>query len=98
MSEPMRGAAPHEAGSKPKLKAAVVGVGALGRWHAQKYTMLEGVELHAVADVDAQRAQEVAAQYGVHGVTDFRELLSGVDLVSIVVPTESHYDVAQACL
>jgi predicted dehydrogenase len=98
MSEAMRGAAAHAAGSKPKLKAAVIGVGALGRWHAQKYTMLEGVELHAVADVDARRAQDVAAQYGVHGVADFRELLSGVDLVSVVVPTESHYDVAHACL
>jgi predicted dehydrogenase len=98
MSKPMHGAPPHETSRRPKLKAAVIGVGALGRWHAQKYTMLEGVELHAVADIDVQRAHEVAAQHGVLAVADFGDLLSEVDLVSIVVPTESHYEVAQACL
>jgi predicted dehydrogenase len=81
-----------------KLKAAVVGVGSLGRWHVQKYAALDGVELFGVADVDTQRARDAAAQYGACAVGDFKDLLDEVDLVSVVVPTESHYEVARACL
>jgi predicted dehydrogenase len=81
-----------------KLKAAVVGVGSLGRWHVQKYAALEGVELFGVADVDTQRARDAAGQYGACAVGDFKDLLDEVDLVSVVVPTESHYEVARACL
>jgi predicted dehydrogenase len=81
-----------------KLKAAVVGVGSLGRWHVQKYAALDGVELFGVADVDTQRARDAAGQYGVRAVEDFKDLLDEVDLVSVVVPTEAHYEVARTCL
>ena len=80
------------------LRAAMIGVGSLGRYHAQKYAALDGVELHAVADLDAARATAVAAELGCRGVTDYRELLPDVDLVSVVVPTEAHCAVASACL
>jgi predicted dehydrogenase len=81
------------------LRAAVIGVGYLGRLHAQKYAALDGVELVAVADADPQRARQVAAELGTRPVDDFRALLDGqIHLASIVVPTEHHYDVARACL
>src|SRR5690349_14767407 len=80
------------------LRAAVIGVGSLGRWHAQKYAALPGVELHAVADLDPARAQGVADEHGCRAVADFRTLLTQVDLVSVVVPTEAHCEVASACL
>jgi predicted dehydrogenase len=48
--------------------------------------------------VDTQRARDAAAQYGACAVGDFKDLLDEVDLVSVVVPTESHYEVARACL
>jgi predicted dehydrogenase len=81
-----------------KLKAAVVGVGSLGRWHAQKYAALDGVELHGVADLNEGRAQEIARPYDARAVADFKQLLAHIDLVSVVVPTESHYEVARTCL
>jgi predicted dehydrogenase len=81
-----------------KLKAAVVGVGSLGRWHAQKYAALDSVELHGVADLNEGRAQEIARPYDAHAVADFKQLLPDIDLVSVVVPTESHYEVARTCL
>ena len=80
------------------LRAAVIGVGYLGKFHAQKYAALPDVELVAVADEDYKRAQEVAAQCGCRAVEDFRTVLGAVDVVSIVVPTEVHYPVARACL
>ena len=80
------------------LRAAVIGVGYLGNFHAQKYTQLDGVELVAVADTDAARGAEVAAKYGTRSVTDYRDILGAVDLVSIVVPPARHFPIAHDCL
>ncbi|MBI4193682.1 MAG: Gfo/Idh/MocA family oxidoreductase [Betaproteobacteria bacterium] len=80
------------------MRAAVIGVGYLGRYHAQKYAALEDVQLVAVADANLARAREVAREYGCRAVDDFRAIIGDVDLVSIVVPTERHYEVARTCL
>ena len=80
------------------LRAAVIGVGYLGRFHAQKWAQLEGVELAGVVDSDAARASAVAAEVGSVAYTDYRDLLGQVDLVSVVVPTEHHYRVVRDCL
>jgi len=81
-----------------RLRAGVIGVGYLGRFHAQKYAALENVELVGVADVSRERAEEVAAEVGTTAFTDYGELLAQVDLVSIVVPTQHHFPVAKECL
>lgn len=80
------------------LRTAVIGVGYLGRFHAQKYRELAGSELAAVVDSVPEAAQKVAAELGVAAVTDYRELLGKVDAVSIVVPTPMHFAVAGAFL
>jgi predicted dehydrogenase len=71
-------------------KAAVIGVGSLGRHHARIYSELEGVELVAVCDVDAARAREYAEQYGCEAVTDYRDLVGRVDAASVAAPTVDH--------
>ncbi|MCG6931301.1 MAG: Gfo/Idh/MocA family oxidoreductase [Desulfofustis sp.] len=81
-----------------KLKAGVIGVGYLGRFHAQKYAALEQVDLVGVADTEADRAKLVADECGCRAFTDFRELLPLVDCVSVAVPTSQHFDVAQQAL
>jgi len=81
-----------------RLRAGVIGVGYLGRFHAQKYAALENVELVGVADVSRERAEEVAAEVGTTAFTNYGELLAQVDLVSIVVPTQHHFPVAKECL
>lgn len=80
------------------LRAAVIGVGYLGRFHAQKWAQLAGVDLAGVVDSDAARASAVAAEVGSVAYTDYRDLLGQVDLVSVVVPTEHHYRVVRDCL
>jgi len=40
------------------LKTAVIGVGYLGRFHAQKYAGFTDSELIGVVDVDSQQAQK----------------------------------------
>jgi predicted dehydrogenase len=80
------------------IKVGVIGVGYLGRFHAQKYAALEGVSLVGVADVNLQQAQQVAGECGCQSFTDYNELLPAVDAVSIVVPTSYHHKVAGDCL
>ncbi len=77
------------------LRTAVIGVGYLGRFHAQKYAALPGSDLVAVADSDADTARQVAEECGTEAVSDYRDLLGRVDAVSIVVPTRLHYQVAR---
>ena len=84
--------------SVKKLRAAVIGTGYLGHFHVQKYAALEDVELAAVVDVDANKAQGMAARFHTEGFTDYREILDQVDMVSVVTPPEAHYSVARDCL
>ncbi|MGR8918837.1 MAG: Gfo/Idh/MocA family oxidoreductase [Gammaproteobacteria bacterium] len=80
------------------LRAAVIGVGYLGNFHAQKYAQCPGATLAAVVDTDAGRAAEIAAKYDTRALTDYRELFGEVDLVSIVVPPAHHFRIAHDCL
>ena len=50
------------AASMKKIRAAVVGVGYLGRFHAQKYAALADCELVGVVDADAETARRVATE------------------------------------
>ena len=76
------------------LRAAVIGVGYLGRFHAQKYAQLPGVKLVGIADSDRSTASAVAAELGVPAIADYRELLGNVDAISIAVPTPLHFEIA----
>lgn len=81
-----------------QLRAAVIGVGYLGRFHAQKYRDHSDVILVGVIDANADRAREVADEVGCPALTDYRQLFGQVDLVSVAVPTQYHYKVAHDCL
>ena len=77
-----------------KTRAAVVGVGHLGKEHARVYSGLPDVELVAVVDTEPGRADEVAAKLGVKALTSYEGLAGEIDVVSVVVPTTAHYEVA----
>lgn len=76
-----------------KIKIGVIGCGAIARRrHLPEYVLLPNVEIVAVADVNAERADEMAAQYGAKAYTDYRELLKheGLDAVSVCTPNALH--------
>lgn len=81
-----------------KVRTAVIGVGYLGRFHAQKYASLPDSQLIAVADASAEARDRVAAETGCRAVADYRELLGEVDAVSIATPTPLHHPIARDCL
>ncbi len=81
-----------------ELKVAVIGVGHLGKFHAQKYASLPECKLVAVVDVDAGAAARTARVNDCRAYTDFRDVLGHVDAVSIVVPARWHFSIARAAL
>ena len=78
-----------------KLKTAVIGVGYLGKFHAEKYATLDKSDLIAVVDASADTAKEIADKYGCQALTDYHELLGKVDAVSIAAPTTMHHQIAR---
>ncbi len=81
-----------------KLKTGVIGVGYLGKYHAEKYAAMADVNLVGVADVNKEAALTVAGENQCRAFTDYHDLLAEVDAVSIVVPTSLHYRTALDCL
>ena len=81
-----------------KIKCAVIGVGYLGRFHAQKYKRLDNVELIGVCDVNADMCEAVSKELNVPAFTNYRDLFGQVDAVSIAATTKQHYAIAKACL
>lgn len=86
-------ASPHV--SEP-LRAAVIGVGAMGQHHVRVYRDLPGVELVGIADAQESIRKPVEHRYNVRGFADFHALLDQTrpHLATIAVPTALHREVA----
>ncbi len=85
--------------SVSRLKAGVIGVGHLGRFHARIYNEMEDVQLAGVADSDLSVSRAVAGELGVPAFGSAEELLdSGIDLVSLATPTVTHADLGELVL
>lgn len=80
------------------IRCAVIGVGYLGRFHAQKYKMLPNADLVAVCDRSEAHCRAVADELSVSACLDYRELFGKVDAVSIAATTNQHYSIARDCL
>ncbi|CDZ79245.1 Inositol 2-dehydrogenase [Legionella massiliensis] len=81
------------------LKCAVIGVGYLGRFHAQKYQMLpNNAELIAVCDVNAEACETVSRELKVPAYFNYKDLFGKVDAVSIAATTQKHYEIAKDCI
>jgi predicted dehydrogenase len=85
-------------GDMKQVRTAVIGVGYLGRFHAQKYAVLPGSRLVAVVDAAAEARDRVAGELGCRAVADYRDLLGEIDAVSIATPTPLHFAIARDCL
>ena len=77
-----------------KLRVAVIGVGYLGRFHAQKYASMDNVDLLGVVDTDMARASEVALEVGTKPFDSLEPLKGLIEAASIAVPTSKHAEVA----
>jgi UDP-N-acetylglucosamine 3-dehydrogenase len=66
-----------------KLGVAVIGTGFWGRNHARVFKELEETELLAVCDINAERAKNVAKQFGVRPYTSMEKLLKRKDVEAV---------------
>jgi predicted dehydrogenase len=73
----------------------VVGVGYLGRFHAQKYAGLDNAALVGVTDLNPTTGLAVAEELGCEYFADYRELADAVDAVSIATSTGAHYELSR---
>jgi len=80
---------------------AVLGVGSLGKEHARIYAGLAQageVDFAGIFDLSANAAQKIAGQYRVPVFSSAAAALAACDAVSIVTPTNTHFDLAQTAL
>ena len=82
------------------LRAAVIGVGSMGRHHARVYTEISQTELIAVADATPETGQRIADKYGVPAYTNYHSMLAELqpDIVTVAVPTQLHHEVVTSVL
>jgi len=81
-----------------KLRGAVVGVGYLGQFHAQKIKANSAAELVGVCDFSYAQAQKVAADLVTQVFKKPEELFGKIDFVHIAASTQSHYELAKLFL
>lgn len=84
--------------AREPLRTAVIGVGYLGRFHAEKYAALPESRLVAVVDQDHEAGRAVSEKLGVPALSDHRDLIGEIDAASIVVPTSLHHPIARDLL
>jgi len=80
------------------VRVAVLGTGSLGRHHARNLAALDGVELVAVADPDAEQGRAVAAANDCDWVAGHDDLPGNLDAVVIAAPTSLHFELAEWAL
>ena len=84
-----------------KLKSVIIGCGAIAREHLSALSILENVEVAAVCDVSAARAEATAERFRIaNWYSSYEDLLNHVrpDLIHITTPPTSHFEIAKACV
>lgn len=88
--------------TEKQIGVAVIGVGGWGAVHARVYAENPQARLVAVADLNRERAEEIASIYGCEVYTDYEKLLlrDDIQLISVCTPEHLHVEpvvaVAQA--
>lgn len=77
-----------------KLRGAVIGVGYLGTFHAQKLAANPAVDLVAVFDHSPEQSEKVAASLKTESIQNLEQIAQMVDFVTIAASTQAHYELA----
>lgn len=82
------------------LRLAVVGVGRMGAFHARTVASSDLIDVVAVADVDGQAAESIAAEIGAAAHSSLTRLAESCDAEAwlIATPTTTHPEVVRLAL
>ena len=76
-----------------KIKVGIIGLGYLGRFHFEKYKSFDNVEITALCDLNEKNLKKFKGSF--LKTTDYKEIINLVDAVSIVSPTNTHFEIAK---
>jgi predicted dehydrogenase len=80
------------------IRVAVIGAGSFGRHHVRAIKQLQQDNLIAIVDVQLERAQQLANEYGSRAFTTTEEVLPGIDAAIVTTPTVTHEEIATKLL
>ena len=81
-----------------KVKIGVIGAGHLGKHHIKHLSNHSLVELVGFFDIDKKNATSVSQTFNIKNFDNEDDLIDLVEAISIITPTETHYDIAVKCL
>ena len=81
-----------------KVKVGVIGAGHLGKHHIKHLSKHLSVEFVGFFDLDKENAKKVSNKFSVRSFESESDLIGAAEGISIVTPTETHYDIAVKCL
>lgn len=79
------------------LRVGVIGCGRWGVNHVRSYSKIKDCELVGISDI-SDNAARIAEEHGVGFFPDAEELIKKADAVSVVTPTDTHYEIVRKCL
>ena len=81
-----------------KINIGVIGVGHLGEYHVKHLKSIDSFKLIGIHDINKKRAKSIGAKYGIPLYNNINELIEACDAISLVTPTETHFDIAYHCI
>ena len=81
-----------------KINIVVIGVGHLGEHHVKHLKSIDSFKLIGIHDINEKRAKSIGTKYGIPLYNNINELIEACDSISLVTPTETHFDIAYHCI
>ncbi|MBN9351531.1 MAG: Gfo/Idh/MocA family oxidoreductase [Chitinophagaceae bacterium] len=80
------------------LRVGVFGVGHLGKFHLNNWKEIPDVEIVGFYDTSDETSRQVAEQYQIKRYQFAEDLINECDIVDIVVPTTSHFELCKKAI
>jgi predicted dehydrogenase len=80
------------------LRVGVFGVGHLGKYHLNNWKEIEDVKLVGFCDPSDENAKTAKDHYGLKRFKNASDLIEASDIVDIVAPTTSHYELCKMAI
>lgn len=80
------------------LKIGLIGLGYLGKIHLRLLHEIDAFEIVGIYDIDKSICDSLSDLYNVKAYNNAEELIDASDVIDIVTPSQSHFQIASACI